>query len=60
MIFILYFPLKSNGIMGTETLATLAALNLVLSILDLPSENKATECHWYQYGEMTTSLFLVW
>ena len=60
MVFILYFPLKSNGSMETDILATLAALNLVLSIIDSPSKNEASECHQYPYGERTTSLFLVW
>lgn len=60
MVFILCFPLKSNGSMETDILATLAALNLVLSIIDSPSKDKASECHQYPYGERTTSLFLVW
>lgn len=47
MVFMLYFPLKSNGSMETDILATLAALNLVLSIIDSPSKNEASECHQY-------------
>lgn len=47
--------------MGAETLATLATLNLVLSITDLPSKDESNKGHGYLYGEeKATSLFLVW
>lgn len=61
-LFFYLFSLKatSDGIVGAETLATLGALNLVLSIADLPSKDEAREHHRAPHGEETHQSLLSW
>lgn len=58
--FLFSLKAKSDGIVGAETLATLGALNLVLSIADLPSKDEAREHHRPPYGEETHQSLLSW